>query len=108
MQTEPTRTDAAGQTSADSNSPIVTSLSSEATMARYLMEVGWVLHVVHDEPGNHKLVKVDRGQGSVIRFQECPISADAIIELNSAKLLRKTGSIRIGIKESTHYEIESA
>lgn len=63
-------------------------LGTEAVLITYLMEVGWELFVTDDPSQQPKLVKCVT-TGNSTHVQTCDVSTDAVIELQTAKLLKK-------------------
>lgn len=63
-------------------------LGTEAVLICYLMEVGWELFVADDPSQPPKLVKCVT-TGNTTEVRTCDVSADTVIELQTAKRLKK-------------------
>lgn len=63
-------------------------LSTDAVLITYLMEVGWVLHVTDEPKQPPRLVK-SVTTGCTTEVQMCDVSTDTVIELQTAKRLKR-------------------
>lgn len=63
-------------------------LGTEAVLIGYLMEVGWELFVTDDPNQPPKLVKCVT-TGNTTEVRTCDVSTDTVIELQTAKRLKK-------------------
>lgn len=63
-------------------------LGTEAVLISYLMEVGWELFVTNDPNQPPKLVKCVT-TGNTTEVRTCDVGTDTVIELQTAKRLKK-------------------
>lgn len=75
-------------------------MSSEATMAAYLMESGWKLHLSANPKDGHKIFKCETA-GSKTTVRSCDISADAVLELQQSGRLKRERQFTVGHKKTT-------
>lgn len=70
-------------------------VSTEATLISYLMEVGWELFVTDDPNQPPKLVKRET-TGNTTTVRTCDVSADTVIELQTAKRVKRKKHFTVG------------
>ncbi len=72
----------------------------ETTMALYLLEVGWELHV----PKNTLFKQTTNGMTTTV--EQCQLSADTVIELQQTGRLKKKRQFTVNHKKTVVYAIK--
>lgn len=77
-------------------------LSNEATLVSILLDDGWVIHLASNSEDTHQVVKVSKNN-NITHIERCAISADIILDLKQADLIRRKTQFTINGKTTTVY-----